>query len=69
MKILYKTTFQELVAEHLIRAVGLMVGHLNSAQDNGIILMMPGLPVSRSGTIVGHCFKRKTITQSELAKS
>ena len=57
MKLIHKTTFQELVAEHLIRAVGLMVGHLNSDQDDGIILMMPGLPVSRLEALVGHWVK------------
>ena len=66
MKLLYKTTFQKLVAEHLIRAVGLMVGHLNSAQRYGIILMMPGLPVGGSGMIVGHCITGKIIITSKL---
>ena len=53
---IYKNlTFQELVAEHIIRAVLVLVGYLNSDQDDGIILMMPGLPVSRSVTTVEHC--------------
>ena len=65
----HKTYFQELVAENLIRANGLIFGHLNSATDNGIILMMPGLPASRSGTIVDHFFKEKTVIKSNVAKS
>ena len=54
MKLFHRTTFQELVAEHFIQAVGLMHGHLNLDQDDGIILMMPGLPVSRLEALVGH---------------
>ena len=63
-----KTTFQELVAEHFIQAVGLMDGHLNSDQENGIILMMPGLPASRLEARVGHWVRGKAIISSELAQ-
>ena len=46
-----------------------MVGHLNSAQESGIILMMPGLPVGQSGTTVGHCIMIKIkLGTSKLAK-
>ena len=68
MKLIHKTTFQELVAEHFIQTVGLMDGHLNSDQDTGIILMMPGLPVSRLEALVGHWVNEPTIITSELAK-
>ena len=37
-----------------------MVGHLNSDQDDGIILMMAGLPVSRLEALVDHCIKGMT---------
>ena len=57
MKLIHKTAFQELVAEHFIQTVGLMDGHLNSDQEHGIILMMPGLPVSRLEALVGHWVK------------
>ena len=69
MKLIHKTYFQELVAENLIRANGLIFGHLNSATDNGIILMMPGLLVSRSGTIAGHFIKGRTVITSNVAMS
>ena len=45
-----------------------MAGHLNSDQDNGIILMMPGLPVSRLEALVGHWVRRQTIIPSDLAQ-
>ena len=69
MKLIHKTYFQELVAENLIRANGLIFGHPNSAQENGIILMMPGLLVSRSGTIVDHFIKGRTVMTSNVAMS
>ena len=45
-----------------------MVLHLISDQDNGIILMMPGLPVSRLEALVGHWVRRQTIIPSDLAQ-
>ena len=68
MELIHKTTFQELVAENFIQAVGLMDGHLNSDQENGIILMMPGLPASRLEARVGHCNRLKTAISFMLAQ-
>ena len=45
-----------------------MVGHLNSEVGDGIILMMPGLPVSQLGAVVVHWLKMPTYGMSEVAQ-